>query len=95
MSDPTTATVAEITEKDHTGSARKVSRHTALREHGNGFKALAGPPNSPDRNPVEHLWHVLGKQVWYNLQDLKDLLLMVLDTIAYFERSSGVHASTY
>ncbi|XP_066556920.1 uncharacterized protein sergef isoform X2 [Amia ocellicauda] len=46
------------------------------------FKVLTWPPNSPDLNPIEHLWDVLDKQVRSmeapprNLQDLKDLLLM-------------------
>ncbi|KAK3556871.1 hypothetical protein QTP70_022374 [Hemibagrus guttatus] len=42
---------------------------------------LNWPQNSPDFNPIEHLWDVLDKQVRSmeapprNLQDLKDLLL--------------------
>ena len=32
-------------------------------EHNNGFEMLTWPPNSPDFNPVEHLWDVLDKQV--------------------------------
>ncbi|KAK3559853.1 hypothetical protein QTP86_021422 [Hemibagrus guttatus] len=45
------------------------------------FKVLTWPPNSPDLNPMQHLWDVLDKQVRSmetpprNLQDLKDLLL--------------------
>ncbi|MCI4386854.1 hypothetical protein PGIGA_G00067410 [Pangasianodon gigas] len=50
-------------------------------EHDKEFKVLTWPPNSPDLNPIEHLWDVLDKQVRsieappHNLQDLKDLLL--------------------
>ena len=50
-------------------------------EHNNEFEVLTWPPNSPDLNPIEHLWDVLNKQVRSkealprNLQDLKDLLL--------------------
>ncbi|KAK3541531.1 hypothetical protein QTP86_029169 [Hemibagrus guttatus] len=50
-------------------------------EHNNQFEVLTWPPNSPDLNPVQHLWDVLDKQVPtmetppHNLQDLKDLLL--------------------
>uniref|UniRef100_A0A8P4G4M8 Transposable element Tcb1 transposase n=1 Tax=Dicentrarchus labrax TaxID=13489 RepID=A0A8P4G4M8_DICLA len=49
-------------------------------EHNNDFRVLTWPPNSPDLNPVEHLWDALDKQVRsmesppHNLQDLKDLL---------------------
>merc|ERR1711980_5436 len=50
-------------------------------EHNNQFVVSPWPPNSPDLNPMEHLWDVLDKQVRsmeappHNLQDLKDLLL--------------------
>ncbi|KAK3526639.1 hypothetical protein QTP70_030847 [Hemibagrus guttatus] len=50
-------------------------------EHNNEFEVLTCPPNSPDLNPIEHLWDVLDTQVQSmetpprNLQDLKDLLL--------------------
>ncbi|KAK3520813.1 hypothetical protein QTP70_032379, partial [Hemibagrus guttatus] len=45
------------------------------------IEVLTWPPNSPDLNPIEHLWDVLDKQVQsleappHNIQDLKDLLL--------------------
>ena len=32
-------------------------------EHNNEFEVLTWPPNSPDVNPIEHLWDVLDKQV--------------------------------
>uniref|UniRef100_A0A3Q3JTD4 Transposase Tc1-like domain-containing protein n=1 Tax=Monopterus albus TaxID=43700 RepID=A0A3Q3JTD4_MONAL len=50
-------------------------------EHDSEFKVLTWPPNSPDLNPVEHLWDVLEKQIQdmeaspHSLQDLKDLLM--------------------
>ncbi|KAK3527039.1 hypothetical protein QTP86_008668 [Hemibagrus guttatus] len=49
-------------------------------DHNNKFEVLTWPPNSPDLNPIQHLWDVLDKQVQSseapprNLQDLKDLL---------------------
>ncbi|KAK3505622.1 hypothetical protein QTP70_021284 [Hemibagrus guttatus] len=55
--------------------------HEWFYEHTNQFEVLTWPPNSPDLNPVKHLWDVLDKQVrsmeapLHNLQDLKDLLL--------------------
>jgi len=51
-------------------------------EHDKVLKVLTWPPNSPDLNPIVHLWDVLDKQAQstetsaHNLQDLKDLLLM-------------------
>uniref|UniRef100_A0A671S2R6 Integrin alpha-5-like n=1 Tax=Sinocyclocheilus anshuiensis TaxID=1608454 RepID=A0A671S2R6_9TELE len=66
-------------------------------EHNNEFEVLTWPPNSPDLNPIEHLWDMLNKQVRSmeapprNLQDLKDLLLT---TWCQIQGSSGVHAST-
>ncbi|KAK3563503.1 hypothetical protein QTP86_030370 [Hemibagrus guttatus] len=38
-------------------------------EHNNQFEVLTWPPNSPDLNPIQHLWDVPDKQ------DLKELLL--------------------
>ena len=32
-------------------------------EHNNEFEVLTWPPNSPDLNPIAHLWNVLDKQV--------------------------------
>ncbi|KAK3529377.1 hypothetical protein QTP70_029484, partial [Hemibagrus guttatus] len=58
-----------------------VADHEWFYEHNNQFEVLTWPPNSPDLNPIEHLWDVLNKQVRsmesppYDLQDLKDLLL--------------------
>lgn len=42
----------------------------AEKEHNNEF-VLSWPPNSPDLNPVGHLWDVLNKQV----RSVEDLLL--------------------
>ena len=57
------------------------SRFLLHHVYGNELEVLTRPPNSPDLNPMEHLWDVLDKQVRSteapprNLQDLKDLLL--------------------
>ena len=32
-------------------------------EHNKEFEVMTWPPNSPDLNPLEHLWDVLDKQV--------------------------------
>ena len=66
-------------------------------EHNKEFEVLTWPQNSSDLNPIKHLWDVLDKQVCSmeatprNLQVLKDLL--VPDTTAHLQGSSGVHAS--
>ena len=50
-------------------------------EHNHEFEVLTWPPNSPELNPIEHLWDVLDKQVRSieapppSLQDVKNLLL--------------------
>ncbi|KAK3522560.1 hypothetical protein QTP86_023282 [Hemibagrus guttatus] len=55
--------------------------HFLLHHVDGRFEELTSPPNSPDLNPIQHLWDVLDKQVPsmeappHNLQDLKDLLL--------------------
>ena len=72
-------------------------------EHDEVFMVLPWPPNSPDLNPIEHLWDVLDQQVRstaappQNLQDLKDLLLIFWCQIPQStfrpQGSCGVHAS--
>ena len=37
--------------------------HEQFEEHNNKFEGLTWPPNSPDLNPIVHLWDVLDKQV--------------------------------
>ncbi|KAK3549732.1 hypothetical protein QTP86_007743 [Hemibagrus guttatus] len=71
-------------------------------EHNNEFEVLTWPPNSPDLNPIQHLWDVLNKQVRSmetpprNLEDLKESTanILVPDPTAHLQGSSGVHAST-
>ncbi|KAK3519768.1 hypothetical protein QTP70_003892 [Hemibagrus guttatus] len=41
-------------------------------DHNNQFEVLTPPPNSPDLNPIQHLWDVLDKQV-PSMEALKDL----------------------
>ena len=52
-------------------------------EHEEESEVLSWPPNSPQLNPIEHLWDVQEQRVQFtaapahncSLQDLKDLLL--------------------
>ncbi|KAK3560338.1 hypothetical protein QTP86_006422 [Hemibagrus guttatus] len=71
-------------------------------DHNNQFEVLTPPPNSPDLNPIQHLWDVLDKQVRsmetppYNLQGPKGSAanILVPDPTAHLQGSSGVHSLT-
>ncbi|KAK3543439.1 hypothetical protein QTP70_020917, partial [Hemibagrus guttatus] len=43
-------------------------------EHNNEFEVLTWPPNSPDLNPIEHLWDVLNKQRQIPQHTFRDLV---------------------
>ncbi|KAK3539129.1 hypothetical protein QTP86_026698, partial [Hemibagrus guttatus] len=71
-------------------------------DHNNQFEVLTPPPNSPDLNPVQHLWDVLDKQV-RSMESITSQLtglkgsatnVLVADPTAHLQGSSGVHAST-
>jgi len=50
-------------------------------EHDNEFTVLQWPPQSPDLNPIEHLWDVVEQQIHImdvqptNLQPLHDAIV--------------------
>ncbi len=57
-------------------------------EHDNEFTLLKWPPQSPDLNPIEHLWdvveweiHIMGVQPT-NLQQLRDAIMSILTKIS-------------
>ncbi|KAK3567808.1 hypothetical protein QTP86_026749, partial [Hemibagrus guttatus] len=69
-------------------------------EHSNQFEVLTWPPNSPDLNPIQHLWDVLDNQVHggpiSQLTGLKGSAanILVPDPTAHLQGPSGVHALT-
>ncbi len=47
-------------------------------EHDNEFTLLKWPPQSPDLNPIKHLWDVVERET--NLQKLRDAIMSIWTT---------------
>ncbi len=50
-------------------------------EHGNEFTLLKWPPQSPDLNPIEHLWDVVEREI--RIMDVKPTNLQKLCDASY------------
>ncbi len=57
-------------------------------EHDNEFTLLKWPPQSPDLNPMEHLWDVVEREIHImdaqpaNLQQLCDAIMLIWNKIS-------------
>ncbi len=57
-------------------------------EHDNEFTLLKWPPQSPDLNPIEHLWDVVEREILIidvqptNLQQLRDAVMSIWTKIS-------------
>ncbi len=57
-------------------------------EHDNEFTLLKWPPQSPDLNPIEHLWDVVKREIRImdvqptNLQRLRDAIMLIWTKIS-------------
>ncbi len=75
-------------------SSRIIHRHKAqiisewFLEHDNEFTLLKWPPQSPERNPIEHLWDVVEREILImdvqptNLQQLRDAIKSIRTKIS-------------
>ncbi len=75
-------------------SSRIMHRHKAqiisdwFLEHDNEFTLLKWPPQSPDLNPIEHLWDVVEREIHImdvqptNLQQLCDAIMSIWTKIS-------------
>ncbi len=58
-------------------------------EHDNEFTLLKWPPQSPDLNPIEHLWDVVEREIDImdvqptNLQQLRDAIMSIWSKIIW------------
>ncbi len=62
-----------------------VTKQTEFLEHNNEFTLLKCPPQSPDLNPIEHIWDVEIRIIDVqpgNLQQLRDAIMSIWTTIS-------------
>jgi len=65
------------------------SNHLWFLEHDNEFTLLKWPPQSPDLNPIEHLWGVREREIHImdvqptNQQQLCDAIMSIWTKIKY------------
>ncbi len=76
-------------------SSRIIHRHKAqiisdwFLEHDNDFTLLKWPPQSPDLNPIEHIWDVVEREIHImdvqltNLQKLRDAIMSIWTKISW------------
>lgn len=47
------------------------------------IRSLRWPGNSPDMNPIENLWHYMGKQIWNRRPTTIAELKLVIEDVCY------------